>query len=94
MYRRDVILRRYEVLRPATVEWAMMEALSNPPRGFEMLAREHLWRKKWYILEVVSGWLREGRSPGGLPRHYRGEVGKPLLLMGIWVVAVFYFYFL
>lgn len=57
----------------------MTEALRHPPRGFEDLAREHLWRKKWHILEVVGGWLREGRSPGGLPGHYRGEPPPPPL---------------
>ncbi|CAN0001124.1 unnamed protein product, partial [Hapterophycus canaliculatus] len=60
----------YEVLRPQTVEWAMAEALRSPPRGFEDLVREHFWRKKWYILDVVAGWLREGKRPGGVPGHY------------------------
>lgn len=53
----------------------MADALRHPPRGFENLAREHLWRKKWHILEVVADWLREGRTPGGLTGHYRGEFG-------------------
>ncbi|CAN0333233.1 unnamed protein product, partial [Laminaria digitata] len=52
----------YEVLRPQTVEWAMAEALRSPPRGFEDLVREHLWRKKWHVLDVVGGWLREGKK--------------------------------
>ncbi|CAN0376811.1 unnamed protein product, partial [Ectocarpus sp. 12 AP-2014] len=64
----------YEVLRPQTVEWAMTEALRFPPRGFEALAREHLWRKKWHILDVVAGWLRESKKPAGVRGHYRDLV--------------------
>lgn len=66
-------LPRYEVLRPLTVEWAMTEALRCPPRGFETFVREHLWRKKWHILEVMGEWLREAKRPGGLLGHYRGR---------------------
>ncbi|CAN0185688.1 unnamed protein product, partial [Scytosiphon promiscuus] len=51
----------FEVLRPQTVEWAMAEALRSPPRGFETLVREHFWRKKWYILDVLAEWLRESK---------------------------------
>lgn len=50
----------------------MTEALRFPPRGFEALAREHLWRKKWHILDVVAGWLRESKKPAGVRGHYRG----------------------
>lgn len=52
----------------------MAEALRCLPRGFETLAREHLWRKKWHILDVVAGWLRESKKPSGVQGHYRGAV--------------------
>lgn len=56
----------------------MTEALRFPPRGFETLAREHLWRKKWHILDVVAVWLRESKKPAGVRGHYRGA---PLLVV-------------
>lgn len=65
------------VLPPQTVEWAILaEALRSPPRGFETLAGEHLWRRKWHILDVMASWLRESKKPVGVQGHYRGG-GEP-----------------
>ena len=50
----------------------MAEALRTPPRGFEELVREHLWRKKWHVIDVVGGWLREGKRPCGWLGHEKG----------------------
>lgn len=65
----------------------MAEALRSPPRGFETLVREHFWRKKWYILDVVAGWLREAKRPGGVQGHYRGTPGC-LPPWRVWRVAI------
>ena len=53
----------------------MAEALRSPPRGFETLVVEHLWRKKWHILDVIASWLRESKKPGGVQGHFRGACG-------------------
>lgn len=49
----------YEYLRVATIQWAMVDQLRNPPAGFEEVIRQHFRLKRRHILEVSDQWLAE-----------------------------------
>jgi ubiquitin-protein ligase len=43
----------YERLRAATVQWAMVHMLANPPRAFATFVQEHFRRRRRHILDAV-----------------------------------------
>ena len=53
----------------ATVQWAMVDMLRNPPKGFEDVVRDHFRLKKTHILKVVEGWLAEAKT-SDTPGHH------------------------
>lgn len=40
----------------ATIQWAMIDMLQNPPQGFEQVVKEHFSRKKEEIIEQCMKW--------------------------------------
>lgn len=52
----------YERLRVATVKWAMVDQLKNPPAGFEDAVAAHFKLKRAHVRRVVKGWLKEARA--------------------------------
>lgn len=52
----------YERLRCATMRYAMLEHLINPPLGFEELIKTHFKLKREYITGVVQQWLQEAKD--------------------------------
>jgi ubiquitin-protein ligase len=51
-------------VRVATVKFAMIDQLENPPKGFEYPVLTHFYLMKEAILEQVNGWLVDGKSTG------------------------------
>lgn len=55
--------RKYnEVIRVATVEFAMLGQLRNPPAGFEEVVRTHFYLKSAFIKTQCDQWLQEGKA--------------------------------
>ena len=52
----------YERLQVATVKWAMVDQLKNPPAGFEDAVAAHFKLKRAHVRRVVKGWLKEARA--------------------------------
>lgn len=64
----DEANRKYnEVIRVATVEFAMLEMLRRPPVGFEEVVRSHFYLKSAFIKQQCDQWLAEGKSSSA---HY------------------------
>ena len=51
----------YERLRIATIDFAMVDMMKHPPKGFEEIIKVHFQLKREYILGVVNGWLEEAK---------------------------------
>jgi baculoviral IAP repeat-containing protein 6 len=51
-------------IRAATVRWAMIDMLRNPPQGFEYVVLTHFFLHKDTILKQVEGWCTDGVSKG------------------------------
>jgi baculoviral IAP repeat-containing protein 6 len=62
----------WEGLRIATIQWAMIDVLRNPPQGFERAVREYFTLKQDYIRQLVAGWIRHSSwYPGNQANVYR-----------------------
>jgi hypothetical protein len=48
-----------ENLKPHTVRYAMVEMLTNPPKGFEEVIKTHFTLKREAILKQMSRWERD-----------------------------------
>lgn len=60
----------YERLRVGTVQWAMVDQLKHPPKGFEDIVRTHFLLKRAHILKTVRGWLKEAKD-SDTAGHYK-----------------------
>jgi hypothetical protein len=49
----------YEPLRVATLQFAMVDVLRQPPPGFEEVVRKHFRLKRHHIMAVCQAWLQE-----------------------------------
>jgi len=63
----DASKKYNEVIRLATVEYAMLNQLRNPNPGFESVIRAHFYLKRRKVLRQVENWLEEGK---GSSNHY------------------------
>jgi len=52
----------YERLRVWTIQWAMVDQLRNPSKGFEEAIREHFRLKRAHILRTTAKWLEEAKE--------------------------------
>jgi ubiquitin-protein ligase len=59
----------YERLRVGTVQWAMLDMLKNPPKGFEAVVQEHFRLKRPHIVETCQQWLKEASDDGTVGQH-------------------------
>mmetsp|Transcript_7521 Transcript_7521/g.11951 ORF Transcript_7521/g.11951 Transcript_7521/m.11951 type:complete len:216 (+) Transcript_7521:1221-1868(+) len=60
--------RQYNAIREvATVQWAMLDMLKNPPLGFEDVVRHHFYFQQKNICQQIEGWLK-------LPEHKSGAL--------------------
>ena len=48
-----------EIIKMATVRWAMLEQIRNSPKGFEKIIQTHFRLKKKYIIEQTQRWITE-----------------------------------
>jgi hypothetical protein len=46
-----------EIIQNATMEWAIIDCIKNPPNGFENIVKEHFKRKKDCILETYEKYV-------------------------------------
>jgi hypothetical protein len=51
----------YEPLRVANIYYAIVDAMKNPPAGFESAVQAHFQRKRSYITGVAHKWMVEVR---------------------------------
>ena len=59
----------YERLRVGTVQWAIVDMLRNPPKGFEEVVKQHFLMKRPHILETCEQWLKEASDDGTPGQH-------------------------
>jgi ubiquitin-protein ligase len=50
-----------EVIRVATIRWAMTEQLRNPSPGFEDVIKTHFKLKQDVIIKQIRGWLKDAQ---------------------------------
>ena len=46
------------IVRYCNIKFAMIDAIRNPPAGFETVIRRHFYLKKDEILEEVRKWIK------------------------------------
>jgi len=51
-------------VRNATLRFAMIDQLKNPPKGFEYVTNAHFYFNRDRIIQQVEGWLIDGVSQG------------------------------
>jgi len=68
-------------VRVATVKFAMIDQLENPPKGFEYPVLTHFYLMKEAILEQVNGWLVDGKSLGAELDELKSLVPKLTTLL-------------
>ncbi|ESN99491.1 hypothetical protein HELRODRAFT_113622 [Helobdella robusta] len=52
--------REYDAnIRQATVKWAMLEMIKNPPLAFKQIIQWHFWLKKDEIVSQIESWVQE-----------------------------------
>jgi len=51
-----------EVIRFATMRWAMLESLKSPPTGFETVIKLHFKLKSNEIVKQLESWLKDAAS--------------------------------
>eukprot|EP01052_Picozoa_sp_SAG31_P025609 SAG31_NODE_2254_length_6073_cov_3.048711_4_plen_511_part_00 len=59
------------VIREATLRWAMLDQLRNPPTGLEEPVKAHFLHRKDQILKTINGWLAEAKEKSIEMRHQR-----------------------
>jgi len=60
--------RAYNAIREtATVQWAMLDMLKNPPPGFEHVVKAHFYLQQKNICQQIEKWLK-------LPEHKSGQL--------------------
>lgn len=48
-----------QVIREATIKWAMIDQLQKPPAEFAAVIKPHFKLRGPYILKQVAGWIDE-----------------------------------
>lgn len=51
-----------EVIRAATIKWAMLDIIKSPPPAFAEVVRIHFSLKKDRVLREVRNWLTEAKE--------------------------------
>lgn len=55
--------REYDAnIRQATVKWAILEQIKNPPPCFKEVVQKHFWLKRHKILKQCEEWIAEMES--------------------------------
>eukprot|EP01083_Nonionella_stella_P031450 86143_1 len=62
-----------QTIQQATVRWAMIEMIRNPPTPFRDAILSHFFLRKNRVLELAEGWLGPGNK---LVQELRTELGK------------------
>ncbi len=50
-----------DVIRKATLQWAILEQMKNPAPGFDEIIRTHFKIKKEQVLKTANEWINESR---------------------------------
>jgi hypothetical protein len=53
-----------QVIREATIRWAMVDQLSKPPAEFAPVIQAHFKHRGPYILNQIDGWIGEATESG------------------------------
>lgn len=48
-----------EQIQYNTIRWAMLDAIRNPPKGFEEVIRQHFLITRHLILQECASWLEK-----------------------------------
>jgi len=59
-----------ETIRLATVTFAMVDMIKNPPIGFEQVVRRHFTLKAHRTLKDVIAWLKEAQTSHSTPEYF------------------------
>lgn len=59
------LLLLLQVIREATIKWAMIDQLQKPPAEFADVIRTHFKLRGGYVLEQVDKWIAEATSDAG-----------------------------
>lgn len=57
-----------QVIREATIRWAMIDQLKNPPAEFADVIHAHFKLRGPYIRKQVQGWIDEAEGGGHAER--------------------------
>jgi hypothetical protein len=61
------------VVKLANIQYAMIEIIKKPPKGFERAVRQHFFIKREEILQECEEWLKQQNKPytncGQNPRY-------------------------
>jgi len=61
-------------VRNATVKFAMIDQIRNPPRGFEYVTLQHFYINRDRLIQQLEGWLADGVSQGVLLKTLTKDV--------------------
>jgi ubiquitin-protein ligase len=57
--------KRYNArIRAKTLQWAMIDVLKHPPKGFEYVVKVHFYTHRQAILAMLDRWAKDGVSTG------------------------------
>jgi hypothetical protein len=59
------------IVRYCNIKFAMIDAIRNPPKGFETVVRRHFYLKREEVLEECNKWLTFAESRGA---SYQGLI--------------------
>jgi ubiquitin-protein ligase len=59
----------YQPVREGTIQYAMIQMLRSPPKGFEDAIREHFLLKGNYIVRQIRGWINDSERFSDTVKH-------------------------
>jgi baculoviral IAP repeat-containing protein 6 len=67
-----------EVIRAATLKWAILEQMKNPSAGFEELIRMHFVLKKESLMKQCAEWIKDAQvsRTAGFGKKIQGLVDE------------------
>ena len=65
-------------IRQATVRWAMLEHLRNPPLCFADVIRRHFFIKRHEVIEQCDGWIRELQETTSTEKRVSSSISQHL----------------
>jgi SPRY domain len=63
-----------QVIRVAAVQWAMVDMLRNPPKGFEEVIKNHFELRREAVLAEMEQWVAEGKGNSSHQTSLRSQV--------------------